>query len=69
MKPGELTSFYCCQHGLLFSIKGVHLLTHIFVCVVFTVRNMRSFLKHFVSNACARLSFSAVRFLDKVSAL
>ena len=31
-KPGELTSFHCCQQGLLLSSKEVHLLYHIFVC-------------------------------------
>ena len=31
-KPGELTSLHCCQHGLLLSSNGIHLLSHIFVC-------------------------------------
>ena len=38
-KPGELASFYCCQQGLFLSSKGVYLLSHIFVCLVFNVRN------------------------------
>ena len=58
-KPGELASFDCCQQGLLLSSKGVYLLSHIFVCLVFNVRN-RSLLKHFVS-VCKSLSVSAVR--------
>ena len=38
-KPGELTSFHCCQQGLLLSGKRVHLLSHIFLCLVFSLRN------------------------------
>ena len=38
-KPGELASFYCCQQGFLLSSEGVYLLAHIFVCLVFNVRN------------------------------
>ena len=29
VKAGELTSFLCCQQGLMLSGKGVHLLSHI----------------------------------------
>ena len=39
VKPGELASFHCCQQGLLLSSKGVHLLSHIFICLVFSMRN------------------------------
>ena len=35
-KPGELASFHCCQQGLLLSSKGVHLLSHILVCLMFS---------------------------------
>ena len=38
-KPGELASFYCCQQGLWLSCQGVYLLSHIFVCLVFGLRN------------------------------
>ena len=45
-KPGELTSFHCCQQRLLLcqqrlllSSKGVTLLSHIFIYVVFGLRN------------------------------
>ena len=36
-KPGEFASFHCCQQGLLLSSKGVHLLSHVFVCLVFSI--------------------------------
>ena len=42
-KPGEFASCYCCQQGLLFSSKGVYLLSHIFSCFVFSVRNVEEF--------------------------
>ena len=38
-KPGELASFHCYQQGLLLSNKGVHLLSHIFICVACCMRN------------------------------
>ena len=38
-KPGEFASFHCCQQGLLLSSEGVYLLSHIFVCLVFGLRN------------------------------
>ena len=37
--PGELSSFHCCQQGLLLSSEGIHLLSHIFICFVFSIRN------------------------------
>ena len=37
-KPGKLASFYCCQQGFLLSSGGVYLLSHIFVCLVFSIR-------------------------------
>ena len=39
-KPGQLASFYCSQQGLMLSVKGVHLLSHISICLVFNVRNV-----------------------------
>ena len=42
-KLGEFASFYCCQQGLLLSSTGVHLLSHIFVCFVFIIRNAEEF--------------------------
>ena len=38
-KPAELTSFHCCRQRLLLSSKGVSLLSHIFVCFMFSLRN------------------------------
>ena len=38
-KRGELASFHCCQQGLLLSSKGIHLLSHIFICLVFSIQN------------------------------
>ena len=32
-------SFHFCQQGLLLSSEGVHLLSHIFICLVFGLRN------------------------------
>ena len=37
-KPGEVSSFHCCQKGLLLSSR-VHMLSHILVCLVFNIRN------------------------------
>ena len=38
-KPGELALFYCCQQGFLLSSKVVYLLSHIFICLVFSIQN------------------------------
>ena len=38
-KLGELASFHCCQQGFMLSGKGVYLLSHIFICLVFSIRN------------------------------
>ena len=60
-KPGELASFHCCQQGLLLPSKGVYLLSHIFICLVFSVRNAgESPEACFVSNACKRIHVSVV---------
>ena len=58
-KPGELAACYCCQQGLLLSNKGVYL-SHIFVCLVFNVRNAEESPEAFRFK-CTHLSFSAVR--------
>ena len=60
-KPGELALCYYCQQGLLLSLKGVYLLSHVFVCLVFKVRNAEESPEAFVSNVCKRLYVSAVR--------
>ena len=39
-KPGERASFHCCQQGFLLSSKGVHLLSHMFICLVFRIQNV-----------------------------
>ena len=38
-KPGELASFHLCQQGLLLSSSGVHSLSHMFIYLVFSIRN------------------------------
>ena len=39
-KPGELTSGHGCRQGFLLSSKGVHLLSHIVVCLVLSIRTV-----------------------------
>ena len=41
-KPAELTLLYYRQQGLLLSSNAVYLLSHIFVCLVFNVRNVEA---------------------------
>ena len=63
-KPGELASFHCCQQGFLLSskAKGVYLLPHIFVCLVFRIRNAKEFPEAFHFKCLYMfLSVSAVR--------
>ena len=56
--PGELKWFHSCQQGFLLSSKEIYMLSHIFVCFVFSFvfSTLNAEESHFVSNVCSRLS-------------
>ena len=64
-KPGEVTSFHCCQQGLLLSSKGVYLLCHIFV--YFMLKNMKcgGVFKYLYASLCICCQSPALAYVEE----